>query len=87
MCRLYGLVWSERKNNCDTLLTTRQFWVIFLPSSSFISILSVFLFRVYLTICDSRARCIGDMCVPRSIGDIHMYIGVSVIRVRQIASI
>ena len=42
------LVWAERRNNAHTLPITRQLWVVFLQSASFISVLSVFLFIVYI---------------------------------------
>ena len=43
-----GLVWAERRNNTThSLPITRQLWVDFVQSGSFISVLSVFLLRVY----------------------------------------
>ena len=44
-----GHVWAERRNNANTLPITRQLWVVFLQSGSFISVLSVFPFRLYLS--------------------------------------
>ena len=43
-----GLVWAEKINNTHKLPITRQLWVVFLRVGSFMSVLSVFLFRVKL---------------------------------------
>ena len=40
-----GLVWADIRNDTHTLPITRQLWAIFQQSSSFMSVLSVFLFR------------------------------------------
>ena len=40
-----GLVWAEIRKNTDIFPITRKLRVVFLQSASFISVLSVFLFR------------------------------------------
>ena len=41
-----GLVWADRRNNTHTLTIPRQLWAVFLQAGSFISVVSLVLFRV-----------------------------------------